>query len=323
MNGTSIQRCGMSLLEIVFAVAILFSVMAAALSFSTMALAEAKVATQDVNALEQIDRLRSTLGSDMLVSGILPAYDAVSYKTKDVSVVPYPPYPDIPATSFPVGSEFRFVRMRTSLEVTADPKTEGTAYSTMARSTAVHLDQLSRCQASPFFILNPEGGGSGAWYLAPTWESNRAGLTFAENCGTDAATNASNPGRYLRIYRYVLVPDKSAIPATISDSVTYTASQYPDISRGKATVPIGLGMLLRQYHNPGDTVWKTTGLPLATGIRYDTIRFSTRRTEPSLKDTEVRLHLELHRPANANVPWPTMVTPVDISAAMQSISYGD
>jgi hypothetical protein len=205
--------------------------------------------------METLDRIRSTMSADMNQSALMVKYDT----TNKIAAIDASTGKNI--TLFPSiaqdGRELRFVRLRNSINAAASPLMESAYGSNIATSDAEILSNYALATTSPFFVVNDDAGLPGFWNVAPVWESNETGLTFAEN---------ANPEK-LRIWRYILVPHTSNIPASIADGEVYATSSYPTYVINGQT--LRRGMLLRQFRNAGSSLWQTVGLPLSDSVVFD------------------------------------------------------
>jgi len=247
---------GYTILELLVAAAIMFTLVTSLLSAWAASTDFTFMVNENLKRMEAVDRIRSTISGDFNQSAQFVQYDstvmvaAVDSTTNETITL----YPAI----LQGGREVRFARLRTSLTSATSPTSESTYQEDFIGTNAQALSQYALAPVSPFFIINPNGGQPGYWNLSPVWESDRSGLTFAEN---------ADPVN-LRLYRYILVPYANVVPTALADSVTYSTSDYPVYPEAGPT--LRRGTLLRQYRNANTTTWQTVGLPLSDAVVFDT-----------------------------------------------------
>lgn len=293
----SAERNGYTILEVLIAAAIMFTLVTSLLSAWAASTDFAFMVNENLKRMEAVDRIRSTISADFNQSAQLVQYDST------VMVATVNPTTNEPVTLYPAilqgGREVRFVRLRTTINAATTPTNESTYQENFSAANTQPLSQYALAPVSPFFIINPAAGLPGYWNLCPVWESDRSGLTFAQN---------ADPAN-LRLYRYILVPYATTVPTSLADSVTYSTSSYPAYPEAGPT--LRRGMLLRQYRNANTTTWQTLGLPLSDAVTFDiNNNESTSATLPcfifasaydgvtrtgteNVNDNEVRLKLSL------------------------------
>lgn len=262
--GTSRRlRPGFTLLELLIAAAITASLVAALLSAWSSSMDFAFMVNQNLRRMAAQEAIRSAVAADLDQSALFTAYDCDNMQVIAATADNTNTYPRVAQG----GRELRFLRFRTSLAAATSPLTNAPYVENLLAVNAQALSQFATAPVSPYFVFNPAAGTPGSWNLSPVWDSDRTGLTFTENCGTNPVSKASTPGTYLRIYRYVLVPYATVVPATLADATTWATTAYPLYPQVGPT--IRRGMLLRQYCNAQSTTWVTTGPPLSDAIVFD------------------------------------------------------
>lgn len=323
-RATVTNRDGYTILEVSVASGIMFALITSLLSAWAASTDFTFMVNESLKRMEAVDRIRSNLASDFNHSAQFVQYDST------VMVASVNPTTNESITLYPAilqgGREVRFTRLRSTITVGASPGNESIYQENLSGSNAQALSQYALAPVSPCFIINPNAGLPGYWNLAPVWESNLSGLTFAQN---STPTN-------LRIYRYILVPFASAVPATLADNVTYAGSAYPAYPTAGPTLV--RGMLLRQFRNANTTVWQTLGIPLSDAVVFDPTNDETSTTLPcfvfssafdgvdrtgteAVADNEVRLRLSLAMEVQkAGAP---VMLDMRLSFPFRRIDYGE
>jgi type II secretory pathway component PulJ len=351
-------RQAFTLIEVIIATGLLTVAVVLILESGTVAEKNSRLVDSQMAILEDAERTRTTIQADMARSAVMLEYDPDTQRAKldgDGKIRQLKPNVDNREArdaegnfgTLPSDHSLRFVLMRTTRTTRKQPEQESASNTALAKTQAVGFEDYVTAPISPFFIVNTDDSGNAlatpdCWRIAPVWESDRPqpspplgdpdkqeGLNFEDNANE----------MKLRLYRYVLVPESANVPGTISEGVAWDDDKYPDLTLDRDTPGAGgpdpggtlrVGMLLRQYKNPGDanTTWVTTGPPLATGIQLHGFQFETYRSlqianKPLLLGTnEVRLRMTIHRPL---VPggrrWPTVSQHFEIIAAMQRLDY--
>ncbi len=316
------RRCAAhTLLEIIFASAITFTLIVSLLSAWTTSTSFAYMVNANLKRMEAIDAIRGSLRNDLNQSAQFVQYNSTLFlasinTTTNENITLYP---NIRQN----GRELRFVRFRNSLTSNASPRSEVDYFERLASTNSQAMSQFALAPASPCFVINPNVGLPGYWNVAPVWESNLSGLTFAEN---------ADPAN-LRIYRYVLAPYGN-IPATLDDSVVWATTAYPVYSQ--AGIPLRRGMLLRQYRNARSTTWTTIDV-LSESVVFDQANSETgalpcfvfasafddvvRTGVHTVQDIEVRLKASLAMELIKDVA-PTVLD-LQFTFAMRRIDYGE
>jgi len=250
-------RCsGYTLLEVIIASALMFSLVASLLSAWAATMDFSFMVNENLKRMETVDNIRTIIHADFNQSAQLVQYDsavmvAAINATTNENVTLYP-------SIVQSGREVQFVRFRTSITAATDPFNQNPNLENLIGTNGQALSQYALAPVSPYFIINPNGGLPGYWNLSPVWDSDRTQLTFNEN---------ADPVN-LRIYRYILLPYSNVVPATIAVGLTYSISSYPSYPEAGPTLL--RGMLVRQYRNAAATTWQTMGLPLSDAIVFDT-----------------------------------------------------
>jgi hypothetical protein len=260
------RPAGYTILEVCIASGIMFALITSLLSAWSASADFTFMVNENLKRMEAMDRIRSLCVSDFNQSAQFVQYDStvmvasVNVSTNE-SVTLYP-------AILQGGREIRFTRLRSTVTAMASPERESLHTENFLGSNAQTLSQYALAPVSPCFIINPNAGLPGYWNMAPVWESDLSGLTFAQNA------TPSN----LRLYRYILVPYTTTAPATLADTVTYAASAYPSYPTAGPTLV--RGMLLRQYRNANSTTWQTLGFPLSDSVVFDPTNDETSTTLP-------------------------------------------
>lgn len=291
------MRCsGYTLLEVIIASALMFSLVASLLSAWAATMDFSFMVNENLKRMEAVDNVRMNIQADFDQSAQFVQYDstvmvAAINATTNENVTLYP-------SILQSGREVQFVRFRTSLTAATNPFNQSQNMENLIGTNGQALSQYALAPVSPYFIINPNGGLPGYWNLSPVWDSDRTQLTFNEN---------ADPVN-LRIYRYILIPYSNVVPATIAVGLTYSISDYPSYPEAGPT--LFRGMLIRQYRNAAATTWQTIGIPLSDAVVFDTINDENSTTLPcfifasafdgiartgteSIGDNEVRMKLSL------------------------------
>jgi hypothetical protein len=321
---TTLLRTGYTLLEVMIASAITFGLVAALMSSWAASNNFSYLVNAQLKRSQNIDAIRSTLKADFLQTAQFVQYDTTLMiasidTTTNENITLYP-------SVLQGGRELRFVRLRTDLTATSSPTSASRNWENFIGTNTQPLSQFALAPVSPAFVINPDAGLPSYWNISPVWDSDRAGLTFAQNA---TPTN-------LRIYRYVLIPYANSAPATLADSTTWATTAYPAYPQAGPT--LRRGMLIRQYRNSGSTTWNTLGLPLSDAVVFDVNNSETNATLPSfifataydgvtrtgdelVRDNEIRLRLTLAMDVSQN-GTPTQLD-LRYSFPFQRVDFGD
>jgi prepilin-type N-terminal cleavage/methylation domain-containing protein len=196
-NDMNPQRQGLSLLEVVIAISLFSLVMVAVLQATISTTNYADFDTARSNQQADTIRLQNRILNDFANAAWFYQFDFLAMKLA-VDPATNRRIPLFPAINSD-GTTIEFIKLRSSLKTDSNPANERYTY-TNFRSNAsrpVDFNRYVDAFPTPFMVVNKDYVADPQWFVAPVWESDRAGLTFSENLDPDN----------LRHYLYVVEPN--------------------------------------------------------------------------------------------------------------------